>query len=61
MKIGLTYDLRSDYLAEGYSMEETAEFDKESTIEGIESAVQANGHETVRIGHARKLMDKPEG
>ena len=28
MKIGLTFDLRSDYLKEGYTMEETAEFDK---------------------------------
>ncbi len=56
MKIGLTYDLRSDYLAEGYSMEETAEFDKESTIEGIENAIRDWGHETHRIGNLRHLM-----
>jgi len=56
MKIGLTYDLRSDYLKQGYSMEETAEFDKESTIEGIEKAIQQAGHETERIGHAQSLM-----
>lgn len=55
MKIGLTYDLRSDYLKEGYSMEETAEFDKESTIEGIEKAIQNAGHNTVRIGNAKAL------
>ena len=35
MKIGLTYDLRSDYLAAGFAEEETAEFDREETIEGI--------------------------
>jgi len=40
MKIGLTYDLRTDYLKQGYSEEETAEFDKESTIEGLEQAIQ---------------------
>ena len=28
MHIGLTYDLRDDYLAEGYGEEETAEFDR---------------------------------
>ena len=56
MIIGLTYDLRSDYLNQGYSMEETAEFDKESTIEAIEQAIQKAGHETERIGHAQNLM-----
>ena len=57
MKIGLTYDLRSDYLKEGYSPEETAEFDKEETIEGIENALKENGYETCRIGNARHLMN----
>jgi D-alanine-D-alanine ligase len=56
MKIGLTYDLRSDYLTEGYSLEETAEFDKESTIEGIENAIQKEGHQTQRIGNATNLI-----
>jgi D-alanine-D-alanine ligase len=61
MKIGLTYDLRSDYLAEGYSEEETAEFDKESTIEDIERALRKLGHETVRIGHLKSLIRKLVG
>ena len=56
MRIGLTYDLRSDYLKMGYTMEETAEFDKESTIEGIEQAIQQAGHSTMRIGHVQNLM-----
>ena len=58
MKVGLTYDLRSEYLEMGYSMEETAEFDKESTIEGIEEALQKAGYQTDRIGHARSLMSR---
>lgn len=58
MKIGLTYDLRSDYLKQGYSMEETAEFDKESTIDGLENAIQNAGHQTIRIGNAQELMKK---
>ncbi|MEE4257885.1 MAG: hypothetical protein V2I47_12670 [Bacteroidales bacterium] len=56
MKIGLTYDLRSEYLAMGYSEEETAEFDRESTVEAIESTLQQLGYETERIGHLRQLM-----
>jgi len=56
MKIGLTYDLRSDYLSQGYSLEETAEFDKESTIEGIEQAIANAGFKTERIGHVQSLM-----
>jgi D-alanine-D-alanine ligase len=58
MRIGLTYDLRSDYLKEGYSEEETAEFDKESTIEAIERELHFLGHATVRIGHVRNLTQK---
>lgn len=40
----------------GYGEEETAEFDKESTIEGIERALKVLGHETVRIGHLKNLV-----
>jgi D-alanine-D-alanine ligase len=56
MKIGLTYDLRSEYLSMGYSEEETAEFDKEETIDGIETALQNLGYDTERIGHHQALM-----
>jgi len=56
MLIGLTYDLRSDYLAMGLSLEETAEFDKEETVAGIESALRELGYATDRIGHAKALI-----
>ncbi|MDA8125076.1 MAG: D-alanine--D-alanine ligase [Deltaproteobacteria bacterium] len=55
MKIGMTYDLRDDYLAEGYGEEETAEFDHPVTIEAIESALRELGYETDRVGHIRAL------
>jgi len=58
MKIGLTYDLRSDYLAEGYSLLETAEFDREETIEALENCLQHLGHQTDRIGNARALIER---
>ena len=60
MHIGLTYDLRSDYLAMGFSMEDTAEFDKEDTIAGIENALRELGYETDRIGHAKALVKRLE-
>jgi len=58
MVVGLTYDLRSDYLKEGFSEEETAEFDRESTVEAIESTIHQLGYSTVRIGHVRTLVGK---
>lgn len=61
MKIGLTYDLRSDYLAEGYSLLETAEFDREETIDALEGSLQQLGHRTDRIGNARRLIERLAG
>lgn len=60
MLIGLTYDLRSDYLALGFSLEATAEFDKEETIAGIEGALRDLGYATDRIGHAKALVKRLE-
>lgn len=56
MKIGLTYDLRQEYLEMGYSEPETAELDSVETIDAIERALGELGHRPVRIGHARALM-----
>ncbi len=58
MLIGLTYDLRQDYLAEGYSEEETAEFDRPDTIDAIENALRELGHETDRIGRVTSLVER---
>ncbi len=55
MKIGLTYDLKSVYLKNGYAEDEVAEFDSEETIEGIEQALNELGHATERIGHFKEL------
>lgn len=58
MKIGIAYDLRSWYLAKGYSMEETAEFDKESTIEAIEEEIRYSGYEPDKIGNVYNLVER---
>jgi D-alanine-D-alanine ligase len=57
MTIGLTYDLRSEYLARGYTEEETAELDRDDTVTAIEEAVRRAGHTTVRIGSAGSLAE----
>jgi len=58
MRIGLTFDLRGEYLAAGYTEEETAEFDRPDTIEAIEAALQFLGHQTDRIGNLRQLVQR---
>lgn len=58
MRIGLTYDLRSWYLERGYTMDETAEFDKEETVVALENELVRLGHETVRIGNIFQLVEK---
>jgi len=58
MHIGITYDLRADYLAQGMSEEDTAEFDAEITIAAICEALAGLGHEPVRVGHIRALTQR---
>ena len=55
LKIGLTYDLRDDYLKEGYGLEETAEFDLPDTIAAIEKVILDNGFQAYRIGNIKAL------
>jgi D-alanine-D-alanine ligase len=58
MVIGLTYDLRDEYLKMGYGEEETGEFDRIDTIESIENALHSLGYETDRIGHIKNLVNR---
>jgi D-alanine-D-alanine ligase len=58
MRIGVTYDLRADYLALGHGEEETAEFDSEQTIAALCDALASLGYETSRIGGVRRLAEK---
>ena len=56
MKVGVTYDLRDDYLARGFKLEECAEFDSKFTIDSIVSELESLGYETERIGTAQSLV-----
>jgi len=56
--IGITYDLRDEYLSEGYTEMETAEFDRPDTIEAIDRALSNAGHQTDRIGSVKALTKR---
>ncbi len=56
LHVGLTYDLRDEYLAEGYGEEETAEFDRADTVDALAGALERLGHRPERIGNARQLI-----
>ena len=58
MKIGLVYDLRKDYLAQGYPEAAVAEFDSEETIDALDRTISSLGHQTDRIGNARALCSR---
>lgn len=56
MRVGLAYDLKSAWMAQGLSEEQAAEFDAEETVVAIESALEALGFAVERLGNARQLM-----
>jgi D-alanine-D-alanine ligase len=58
LKVGITYDLREDYLALGMGEEETAEFDRPETIDSISGALQQLGHSPEKIGNIRALAER---
>ena len=58
MNVGLTYDLRDDYLSKGYSPEHVAEFDSVETIDAIEAALVSLGSRCDRIGGIQPLTER---
>jgi len=58
MKIGLTYDLRRDYAAMGFSEEDIAEFDSDATVDALAETLTGLGHEVERLGNVFALAPK---
>lgn len=54
----MTYDLKDDYVAEGWSDEDAAEFDSVETVEAIDASLKKLGHKTDRIGHFKSLVNR---
>lgn len=57
MKVGITYDLKDDYLALGFDKETCAEFDSLETINAIDDLLKSRGHITERIGNVKALVN----
>lgn len=55
MKVGITYDLKDDYLKEGFDKEACAEFDSIETIDAIDAFLKSRGCETERVGNIKSL------
>ncbi len=58
MIIGLTYDLKDDYLRRGFDAEAVAEFDGRETIDALQAALEDLDCETERIGALPALVER---
>lgn len=58
IQIGMTYDLRDEYLARNYSMEQTAELDSRETVDALEKTLAGFGFEPYRIGGVQSLVER---
>jgi len=56
--VGLVYDLRKDYLAEGFSEQDVAEFDSEDTINSLHKTIEKLGYRVDRIGSGKSLCKR---
>lgn len=58
MKVGITYDLKNEYLELGFDEEDTVEFDRVDTVDAIEKTLRELGYRTDRIGNVRRLIER---
>ncbi len=59
IRVGLTYDLKTDYtFKEGDPLDAAAEFDHPSTIDVIAEAISSQGFSVERIGNASQLLER---
>ena len=59
LRVGMTYNVKSEFaLKPDDPPDLNAEFDADETVQSIEAALRAGGHEVVRIGGARQLLER---
>ena len=57
MKIGMTYNVKSDWqLSDGDMVDGNAEFDKPETIDDLAAILTSMGHHVVKIGNVQNLL-----
>ncbi len=57
MKIGMTYNLKSDWqVTDGDMVDGNAEFDKPQTIDDLASIFESFGHTVIKIGNVQNLL-----
>ena len=58
-RVGITYNVKTEMvLKPGDPPDLNAEFDHEETVGHIEAALREHGHSVVRIGNARRLLER---
>src|SRR5437868_5393503 len=59
MRIGITFDLKVDVpLAAGLPDDSQEEYDSPATIESLAAALRGLGHEVVKLGDGRELLER---
>ncbi len=57
MKIALAYDLQEDYIKQGFSKEQAAEFDQQETIDALaEAIIKAGNYQVEKIGGLKQIV-----
>jgi D-alanine-D-alanine ligase len=58
LRVGLTYDLKADYRAAGFSSDQVMEFDEHDTVDGLAAALASGGHQVDRVGRGVELAKR---
>lgn len=58
MNIGFTYDLKSDYIKNGFTSYQCADMDEDKTIDKIVETLESIGHLVDKIGNIYNLVKK---
>ncbi len=60
-RVGMTYNIKGEILSKpGDPPDLNAELDSEETVRNIEQGLRDSGHEVIRLGGSRALLERPE-
>ncbi len=59
LRVGITYNLKKDFApSEDQPIDALEEFDPEETIDAIQHVLEGDGHDVVKLGGDRGLIDR---